>query len=223
MTWKTHLAAIVAVAASLPLSERFAAGQASPRPFYYGYDYSDRYVKDWEHDYWYDYSPRTDNYFGDPGVEYYPDRDPGFDREALESYDYLDADDDDFDAYDGDFDDFSEDGLAGFYSRYEGYDYDDDGFGYLSPGTLGPNPYGVNDLDEGYESGVDVYEGGYVGRREDDADLDAYNRYWDEHGDYTDTWYSEPYFYDYDPIQNEYEYGFDRELDASDLNYGYGY
>ena len=132
-------------------------------PFYYGHNYGTHYVKDKKHDYWHDYSPDRDHYFGDPGYEVYDDPD------------------------------ITNDAQADSQAHFKGFDYDDDGFGYnyrpTRPLPQGRAQYEKADPRDVYGVGPDLFEPDYVrGRPVDDAprpaprvradrSMDKYGRY----------------------------------------------
>lgn len=152
--------AMVAVAFAItPLATAF--GQSYP--FYYGHNYGTHYVKDKNHDYWHDYSPDRDHYFGDPGYERYDDPD------------------------------VTNDAQQDSQAHFKGFDYDDDGFGYQYRPNLPlpqrrekfthPDPRDV------YGVGPDLFEPDYVRARpvnetprllptvRSDRSMDKYGRY----------------------------------------------
>jgi hypothetical protein len=118
--------------AAMPLATAFGQNY----PFYYGHNYGTHYVKDKKHDYWHDYSPDRDHYFGDPGYEAYDDPD------------------------------VTDDAQADSQAHFKGFDYDDDGFGYQyrpnRPLPQGRMKYERPDPRDVYGVGPDLFEPDYV-------------------------------------------------------------
>lgn len=131
MRYLINGAAVAILVAAIPVAAR---GQIYP--FYYGHNYGTHYVKDKNHDYWHDYSPDRDRYFGDPGYEAVDDPDTTNDAQADSQ------------------------------AHFKGYDYDDDGFGYQyrpqQPLPRGQANYGKPDARDIYGVGPDLFEPDYI-------------------------------------------------------------